>query len=131
MVARDFNHPSIVLWSLGNESFYGDNHRKMAAFIRSVDTSRLIHYEADWRPETADVYSGMYLSLDFCDVMLNERGWTKPAVLCEYIHAMGNGPGAIKEYIDLFYSTHRAIGGFAWEWANHVSGASDALSSLF
>ncbi|KAH8881504.1 family 2 glycosyl hydrolase [Thozetella sp. PMI_491] len=119
MVARDYNHPSIVLWSLGNESFYGRNHKEMAAFIRSVDSSRLIHYEADWRPETADVYSGMYLSHDFCNVMLHEHGWTKPAVLCEYVHAMGNGPGAIKEYIDLFYSTWRAMGGFVWEWANH------------
>ncbi len=121
MVSRDFNHPSIVLWSLGNESFFGRNHQKMAQYIRSVDASRFIHYEGDWRTEAADVYSGMYLSHYFCTLMLSEYDWEKPAMLCEYVHAMGNGPGAIKEYMELFYAWPRAMGGFVWEWANHVS----------
>ncbi len=121
MVSRDYNHPSIVLWSLGNESFFGRNHRAMAEFIRSVDTTRYLHYEGDWRTEVADVYSGMYLSHYFCTLMLSEYNWEKPAMLCEYVHAMGNGPGAIKEYVELFYAWPRAMGAFVWEWANHVS----------
>ncbi|KAK4677150.1 hypothetical protein QC764_407810 [Podospora pseudoanserina] len=119
MVMRDFNRPSIILWSLGNESGYGRNHKAMYKFIKSLDKSRLIHYEGDWRAESADVISRMYHSIQDTEKYAKDRSWDKPVVLCEYIHAMGNGPGAIKEYIDLFYKYPRLMGGFVWEWANH------------
>ncbi|KAH6842957.1 hypothetical protein B0I37DRAFT_207657 [Chaetomium sp. MPI-CAGE-AT-0009] len=119
MVARDFNRPSVILWSLGNESGYGRNHAAMYRFIKSVDDSRLIHYEGDWNAQSADILSRMYFSIRDVESMAKAREWDKPLVLCEYVHAMGNGPGAIKEYIDLFYKYPRLMGGFVWEWANH------------
>jgi len=121
MVMRDFNRPSIILWSLGNESGYGKNHAAMYHFIKGIDRSRLIHYEGDWAAQTADIFSKMYHSHAGVEWDAKQRDWDKPLVLCEYIHAMGNGPGAIKEYIDLFYKYPRLMGGFVWEWANHVS----------
>jgi beta-galactosidase len=120
MVMRDFNRPSIILWSLGNESGYGRNHAAMYKFIKSVDNDRPIHYEGDWNAESADILSRMYPSIADTEAYAKDRSWEKPLVLCEYAHAMGNGPGAIKEYIDLFYKFPRLMGGFVWEWANHV-----------
>jgi len=121
MVMRDFNRPSIILWSLGNESSYGRNHVAMYNYIKSVDTSRLVHYEADWNAQTVDIYSRMYQSSGDVENEGRQTNWSKPHVLCEFIHAMGNGPGAIKEYIEIFYKYPRLMGGFVWEWANHVS----------
>ncbi|KAK1759609.1 glycoside hydrolase [Echria macrotheca] len=119
MVMRDKNRPCIILWSLGNESGYGRNHAAMYRYIKSVDKSRLIHYEGDWDAESTDIVSRMYWSVEGMEQFAKEREWNKPVVLCEYVHAMGNGPGAIKEYIDLFYKYPRLMGGFVWEWANH------------
>jgi beta-galactosidase len=121
-VMRDKNHASVIMWSLGNEAFYGRNHQAMYDFIRAYDPTRLIHYEADHEAKTVDIYSKMYAS---CDEIIRfatqSETWEKPLVLCEYIHAMGNGPGAIKEYVEAFYKYPRLLGGFVWEWANHVS----------
>lgn len=119
MVQRDKNHASVIFWSLGNESFYGRNHKAMYNWIKSVDPRRPVHYEGDSSAATADMYSRMYLPVAFLVAFAQEKGWTKPYVLCEYAHAMGNGPGAIKEYVEAFYKYPRLIGGFVWEWANH------------
>lgn len=121
-VMRDKNHASVIIWSLGNESFYGRNHEAMVKFIRKYDPTRLIHYEGDSNARKVDIYSKMYTSCD--DVIAfatQSETWEKPLVLCEYVHAMGNGPGAIKEYVEAFYKYPRLMGGFVWEWANHVS----------
>ncbi|EAA29334.3 glycoside hydrolase family 2 protein [Neurospora crassa] len=119
MVMRDYNRPSIIIWSLGNESGYGSNHRAMYEYIKSVDTSRPIHYEGDWNAHSADIFSRMYTSVDDMERYAREPSWDKPFVMCEFAHAMGNGPGALKEYIELFYKWPRLMGGFVWEWANH------------
>ncbi|KAH8597466.1 hypothetical protein B0O99DRAFT_650853 [Bisporella sp. PMI_857] len=116
---RDKNHPSVVIWSLGNESFYGRNIKSMYDAIRAIDTTRPIHYEGDRLGETVDLLSKMYLSIEELISFGEEPNFTKPLILCEYIHAMGNGPGNIKEYIDAFYAYPRLQGGCAWEWANH------------
>jgi len=120
MVKRDRNHPSVIMWSLGNESSFGCNFIRMAEVIRQIDPSRLIHYEGDFEVETADVYSTMYTRLK----QLEEIGTTdmkmnKPHVMCEYGHAMGNGPGGLKEYQDLYRKYKRLQGGFLWEWYDH------------
>jgi beta-galactosidase len=121
-IYRDKNHPCVIIWSLGNESFYGRNHQKMYDFIHAYDPTRLIHYEGDYDAKTVDIYSRMYSSVDEITRFATEsETWEKPLVMCEYEHAMGNGPGNIREYIEAFYKYPRLMGGFVWEWANHVS----------
>ncbi|KAI1118182.1 glycoside hydrolase family 2 protein [Nemania sp. NC0429] len=119
MVIRDKNHPSIIMWSLGNEAFYGRNHQAMYDEIKKIDVTRLIHYEGDQHAQTADVFSRMYTPVDQMVKYAEEKEWKKPFVMCEFAHAMGNGPGAVKEYIEAFYKYPRLMGGFVWEWANH------------
>ena len=118
MVKRDRSHASIIFWSLGNEAGYGRNHAAMGAAIRAIDKSRPIHYERDEKAETADIYSTMYPNL----AMFNEAGQSdnpKPYFMCEYAHAMGQGPGNLKDYWDAIWKYPRLIGGCVWEWADH------------
>ena len=121
MVARDKNHPSVFMWSLGNEAFYGRNHQAMYDLIQKMDPTRLVHYEGDWSAQTVDVYSRMYPGIDYVDEFGKDENWSKPLVVCEFLHAMGNSCGNAKEYVDAFYEWPRLMGGFVWEWANHVS----------
>ncbi|MEU6274768.1 glycoside hydrolase family 2 TIM barrel-domain containing protein [Streptomyces populi] len=124
-VERDKNHPSVILWSLGNEAGTGRGLTAMAEWIRARDTSRLIHYEGDHDCRDTDVYSRMYT--DHAEVERIGRnqdgGGLKrrrlPFVLCEYGHAMGNGPGGLADYQRLFTSYDRLQGGFVWEWIDH------------
>jgi beta-galactosidase len=116
-VERDKNHPSIVLWSLGNESHTGANLAAMAEWARTRDPSRPIHYEGDADCAYVDVYSRMYASHDEVDKIGQEPGI--PFMQCEYAHAMGNGPGALAEYVALFDKYPRIAGGFVWEWIDH------------
>jgi beta-galactosidase len=117
MVERDKNHPSIVLWSLGNESGVGVNHGVMADWTRERDPGRPIHYEGDWDGVYADVYSRMYAHVE--EVEKIGRTATRPFILCEYAHAMGNGPGGLAEYQWLFDTYPHCQGGFVWEWLDH------------
>ncbi|KAI0474913.1 beta-galactosidase [Xylariaceae sp. FL0804] len=130
LAARDRSRTCVVLWSLGNEAFYGANTRAMAATVRAADPSgRPVHYEGDVRAETADMYSHMYPTLERLRRWVETEGviaaegdggtWEKPVVLCEYGHAMGNGPGGLDDYQDLFRRYRRLQGGWIWEWANH------------
>lgn len=119
MVHRDKNHPSIILWSLGNESSYGCNHAKMYDWVCKADPTRLVHYEGDRDAKTADVYSSMYTSIDDLVKLGEKEELDKPHILCEYAHAMGNGPGTLKEYWETFYGYKRLQGGFVWEWLDH------------
>ncbi|KAI0400006.1 glycoside hydrolase family 2 protein [Xylaria palmicola] len=119
MVMRDKNHPSVIMWSLGNEAFYGRNHQAMYDAIKKIDSTRLIHYEGDKDAQTADIFSRMYTPVDEMVKYAEEKEWEKPFVMCEFAHAMGNGPGAVQEYVEAFYKYPRLMGGFVWEWANH------------
>lgn len=132
MVMRDRNHACIVLWSLGNEAGIGRNQRAMAELARAIDPTRMIHYEGDCILDVADVFSTMYSPPSFLQdvaegkTIKNRAGeWPaekygdKPFVLCEYAHAMGNGPGGLKEYWDLIYQHDRLMGGCVWEWIDH------------
>ncbi|SCP97373.1 beta-galactosidase subunit alpha [Anaerobium acetethylicum] len=123
MIGRDKNHPSILMWSLGNESAFGHNFRAMAAKAREMDQGRLIHYEGDFDVEVADVYSTMYTWFEndkkpYLMKDIIEKS-SKPHVHCEYCHAMGNGPGNLKEYQDATYAHDKLQGGFIWEWFDH------------
>ncbi|KAL5335879.1 glycosyl hydrolases family 2, TIM barrel domain-containing protein [Aspergillus crustosus] len=118
LVERLKNHASIIIWSLGNECFYGQNQAAMYRWIKERDPSRIIHYEQDREAESADIYSHMYSSPQ---TMIEHMGnhTDKALVLCEFAHAMGNGPGGLKEYIELFRTHPLSQGGLVWEWANH------------
>ncbi|MBO7147621.1 MAG: DUF4981 domain-containing protein [Lentisphaeria bacterium] len=119
MVEAHKNHASIVIWSLGNEAGYGINHVKMAAYTRERDNTRLIHYERDENTEIADMYSVMYLPHDLCLDRVKEKCDKKPFILCEYAHAMGNGPGGLEDYWQTFFASKKIQGGFIWEFCDH------------
>ena len=131
MVQRDKNHPCVIMWSLGNEAWIGKNLGSMAQKMRSIDSSRPIHYEGDQNCEHVDLWSMMYSSVDHVekvgkgledsldDPVLDSARRKMPFVLCEYAHAMGTGPGGLTEYQDLFDKYPRLIGGFIWEWLEH------------
>lgn len=114
MVEHYKNHPSIIIWSLGNESGFGENHRKMADLTRRLDPTRPIHYEGDRKQEVADIIGPMYPTIEETAELAKKE--EKPVILCEYAHAMGNGPGELKEYWDVFYKYPAAQGGFIWDW---------------
>ncbi|CAN6615916.1 hypothetical protein TRVA0_006S02102 [Trichomonascus vanleenenianus] len=118
MVYRDRNHPSIIMWSLGNEAQFGQNHVAMAKWVKEFYPQLPVHYERDQSTEVADVYSVMYPTHDFVEYQ-GQLEDDKPFMMCEYAHAMGNGPGALDEYQELIYKYDRCIGGLIWEWANH------------
>ncbi|MFE5616981.1 glycoside hydrolase family 2 TIM barrel-domain containing protein [Streptomyces sp. NPDC056524] len=131
VVERDKNHPSILMWSLGNESGTGENLAAMAQWARTRDPSRPVHYEGDRDSGYVDVYSRMYA--DHAETEQIGRGEEPPTqdpsldahrralpfILCEYAHAMGNGPGGLSEYQSLFERYPRLQGGFVWEWIDH------------
>lgn len=121
LVHRDKNNPSVIMWSLGNESFFGQNHVAMYQWAKAYDTTRLVHYEGDHSYQASDICSSMYNSISDLAKLATQDGdqYEKPILLQEYGHAMGNGPGALKEYQDTFYKYRRLQGGFIWEWANH------------
>ncbi|MGW2703192.1 glycoside hydrolase family 2 TIM barrel-domain containing protein [Streptomyces sp. NPDC001340] len=125
MVERDKNHPSVLIWSLGNEAGTGRGLTAMAEWIHDRDSSRLVHYEGDINCRDTDMYSRMYA--DHAEVEQIGRGLDGgthkrrelPFILCEYAHAMGNGPGGLADYQRLFESYERLQGGFVWEWIDH------------
>lgn len=147
MLERDKNHPSIIVWSLGNEAGFGDNIGAMCDLIRRRDTSRPIHYERDLVGKYVDIYSRMYVSHALvekigrreehvedeieeigrailtpellADPVLDAKRRAMPFFQCEYGHAMGNGPGSLREYQDLYRRYDRCQGGFIWEWIDH------------
>ena len=123
MVERDKNSPSVIMWSTGNESGYGQNHAAMIRWARERDPSRLIHCEDASRMGVygvTDVYSRMYLSVDELEKTALNHQINQPVYLCEYAHAMGNGPGDTSDYVELFYQYPHLIGGCIWEWADHT-----------
>ena len=127
MVQRDVNHPSIVLWSLGNESGYGTNHDALAGWIRKYDPSRPLHYEGapfhdgwvDGGLAASDLVCPMYATIDAIRQYGESGLGTRPLILCEYSHAMGNSNGSLADYWDVITTTPGLQGGFLWEWKDH------------
>lgn len=117
------NNASVVMWSTGNESGHGCNHVAMINWTKQRDNTRLIHCEDASRKgeiHNADVYSRMYLSLSELESVALTDDIDMPVFLCEYSHAMGNGPGDVWDYNELFDRYPKLIGGCIWEWADHV-----------
>lgn len=124
MVARDINRPCVVFWSLGNEGGYGTNLKAAAEYIKSVDDTRLVHYESthhldDTSNAVLDMVSQMYTAPEHMMKFLENEEEKRPFILCEYCHAMGNGPGDLEDYHTTFHSHERFCGGFVWEWCDH------------
>jgi len=126
MVERDKNHPSVVIWSMGNESGYGVNHIAMQEWTRQRDDTRLVHYEGaaphykgNPNVDSLDMESLMYASVADIEKYGQDDANTKPLFLCEYSHAMGNGPGDLKDYWDVMYKYPKLMGGCVWEWIDH------------
>lgn len=125
MVERDKNHPSVVIWSLGNEAGTGRGLTAMAEWIHGRDGSRLVHYEGDWDCRDTDMYSRMYADHAETELIGKRldggplRRRELPFIQCEYGHAMGNGPGGIADYQRIFEAHERIQGGFIWEWIDH------------
>ena len=122
-VQRDKNHVSIIMWSLGNESGHGDNFVAMADYVKGLGDGRLCHWECSCRegfPGVSQVYSRMYTAPNDLEGFVNNPDITDPIFLCEYSHAMGNGPGDVYNYVELFNKHKSLIGGCVWEWADHT-----------
>lgn len=125
------NNPCVIMWSLGNEAGWGKGFIESAKLFKQWD-ARPVHYEGivfydkktfteeEYYATDLDVVSRMYMDLDWIEnKFLQDEKQTRPLVLCEYAHAMGNGPGGFKDYWDLFEKYDRLFGGFVWEWADH------------
>ncbi len=134
MLERDKNHPSIFMWSVGNESDEGINHKKQIEFFKRRDPSRLVHAEDESARardrmlkgvegakncDYLDVESYMYASIPYLTERLDDPRFTRPIFLCEYCHAMGNGPGDLEAYWRLIYENDQLMGGCVWEWTDH------------
>ena len=125
MVQRDIHHPSVVMWSLGNESGAGTNHEAAAAYARSFDPSRPLHYEGGIRGNwmgshsLTDVIVPMYPTINAIKEYAKSPKADRPLIMCEYSHAMGNSNGTLAEYWEVIESTRGLQGGFIWEMWDH------------
>ncbi len=117
MVERDKNHPSVILWSLGNESGYGRNHDRCVAWLRERDPTRPIHYHPAGDAPIVDVIAPMYPSVDQL-VHLAQQEDPRPVIMCEYAHSMGNSTGNLQEYWQAIREHPRLQGGFVWDWVD-------------
>ncbi|MGI6263889.1 MAG: glycoside hydrolase family 2 TIM barrel-domain containing protein [Acutalibacteraceae bacterium] len=128
LVLRDRSRTCVLIWSMGNEAGYGENFVAAQRWVKQTDPTRLTHYEGSaYMPtgksltkEDLDLHSGMYTSTGDLESYLKRRPWGKPFILCEYCHAMGNGPGDLEDYEQVFESYPGAVGGFIWEWCDHA-----------
>lgn len=142
MIERDKNHPSVIFWSLGNESGYGPNHDAAAGLARRLDPSRPLHYEgaiSRWMGESwqggraaTDVICPMYASIDEIVAWAEqETDDPRPLILCEYSHAMGNSNGSLADYWAAFERYPALQGGFIWEWVDHGIRVTDAQGRVY
>ncbi len=147
MALRDKNHPSVIIWSLGNESGYGPHHDALAGWIRSFDPTRPLHYEGCSRPEwgqgrptleslkrgrrATDIVSTMYPPLDLVEAWAAATTDDRPFIMCEYSHAMGNSNGSLSDYWALIERCRGLQGGFIWDWVDQGLEAFDAAGRKY
>ncbi len=118
MVERDKNHPSVIVWSLGNESGYGPNLAEAANWVHTQEPTRPVHYHPAADALEVDMLAPMYPPVDRLIALAEDETETRPIIMCEYAHAMGNSPGGLKEYWDAIARYPRLQGGFLWDWVD-------------
>lgn len=118
MYERSKNHPAVVVWSLGNEAGNGANFERTYDWFKSVENSRPVQYERAQENYNTDIYCRMYRSVDEIKAYVNKKDIYRPFILCEYVHAMGNSVGGLKEYWDVFENEPMAQGGCIWDWVD-------------
>ena len=116
-VQRSYNHPSVIIWSLGNEAGFGPNFEACYKWIKNEDKTRLVQYEQAGQNEFTDIYCPMYLDYERSEKYLQSNA-TKPLIQCEYAHGMGNSQGGFKEYWDIIRKYPKAQGGFIWDFVD-------------
>jgi beta-galactosidase len=145
MVHRDKNHPSVIIWSLGNEAGNGDNFIKMKQAAMLIDTTRQYHYEGDYELNESDFFSSMYTrphdlikSCEYQPITIGhvkrvspKKFKDKPRILCEYAHSMGNSTGNFKEYWDIFEKYPQCVGGFIWDFVDQGFRKTDSQGKEF
>ena len=119
MVERDKNHPSIITWSMGNESGDGKNFVSVYNWIKKKDTTRPVQYEPAFCEDHTDMVVPMYKNIDFISEFAKKND-PRPLILCEYAHAMGNSVGNLQDYWDVMESYENLQGGFIWDWVDQV-----------
>ena len=126
-VIRDKNHPCVLIWSLGNEAGFGYAYQNAGRWTKEYDPTRLTHYESStwdhsnrFDKSMLDLYSCMYATTEEIDSYFAEEGPKKPFIQCEFVHAMGNGPGDIEDYYQQIMKYDGFCGGFVWEWCDHA-----------
>ena len=117
-VQRNFNHPSIIFWSLGNEAGYGPNFEAAYDWVKTEDPSRAVQYEQANKDGKSDVFCPMYYGYKDCEEYSKDDKYQKPLIQCEYAHAMGNSQGGFKEYLDLIRKYPKYQGGFIWDYVD-------------
>ena len=118
MYERSKNHPAIVIWSLGNEAGNGINFERTYDWLKSVDKTRPVQYERAELNYNTDIYCRMYRSVDEIKAYVAKKDIYRPFILCEYLHAMGNSCGGLKDYWDVFENEPMAQGGNVWDWVD-------------
>jgi len=116
-IQRNFNHPSIIIWSMGNEAGMGPNFDACYNWIKNEDSSRPVQYEQAGKGKSTDIYCPMYLGYEDCE-KYSKNNPDKPLIQCEYAHAMGNSQGGFKEYWDIIRSNPKYQGGFIWDFVD-------------
>ena len=126
-VIRDKNHPCVLIWSLGNEAGFGYAYQNAGRWTKEYDPTRLTHYESStwdhsnrFDKSMLDLYSRMYATTEEVDSYFAKEGPKKPFIQCEFVHAMGNGPGDIEDYYQQIMKYDGFCGGFVWEWCDHA-----------
>ena len=118
MVERDKNHPSVIGWSLGNESDFGENYVKTYEWIKQRDLTRTVQCDRNFEGEYTDIYANMYTTVADLEEYAARTDTYRPWIMCEYAHAMGNSTGNFQEYWDVIYASHNLQGGFIWDWVD-------------